>query len=83
MKKNICFVVVVLAAWLFVVFVWPTAYRYEKFVVSNRAYLIRISRFNDSAAKLTNEGWVALRPRIEEKPEQWDGYSAPAPPPAP
>lgn len=57
------------------VFVWPSAYRYDRF----HETVIKTNRFTGSCYALTKYGWIKL-----EEPKEHDNLPAPAPgPPAP
>jgi hypothetical protein len=50
--------VVVFGLW-FMLFMWPTLYRYEQ----SEGRLIQVSRMTGEAKRLTDRGWVAMRER--------------------
>ncbi len=52
------FVVVVVLACLAVVFRW----RYDSRVVRGQAEMVRTNRFSGSSERMTDQGWVAMRP---------------------
>lgn len=67
---------------LFIIFVWPTLYRYEK--PSGRAgyLMLRINRITGEAAILNGSGWMQLRYNPEEYAvEAPEPEAAPAPEP--
>jgi hypothetical protein len=52
-------ILIVLAA--FVVYVWPTLYRYDHISFDNSVYPVRINRLNgNSDMLLPDEGWVPV-----------------------
>lgn len=57
MRRNLLTLIAVVFAVLFVIYVWPTAWRYEQ--VNGR--LIRVSRFTDRVQRITTDGWRDLK----------------------
>ena len=54
-------VVVLAIAAAFVVFVWPTRYRYDHVVTETEDYPVRIDRITGDADMLTpDDGWVPM-----------------------
>ena len=67
----IALLVLALAAW-----VWPTAYRYDKIIVSQDTYLVRIHRITGHVDILMpEEGWIPAEQRWDTGPDGSPGQS--------
>jgi hypothetical protein len=65
-------VVVIVVAWL--LWIWPTAYRYDQITVEGDSYPVRIHRFTGRAQMLTpDDGWVPMGPSSDDESEQAPG----------
>jgi len=83
MRKKIILGIAVIVI-LFLIFVWPTQYRYENATLNGDKYLVRINRFTSSVDKLTPIGWLEMRPyHYEGPPAPVPDIKAPEPVPAP
>jgi hypothetical protein len=59
----VCGVVLFLVgAILFVRYVWPTKYSYDRIQLGGYEFPVRIDRFTGDAERLGNAGWQPLRP---------------------
>jgi len=56
-KKKLAIYIIAFIAVLFVLFVWPTLYRYEKMKSGTVEHMIRINRVTGSAERLYSGGW--------------------------
>lgn len=55
---------------LFVIFVWPTPYRYDRFDTSRQSLPVRINRFTGKADWLVpSEGWQPMQPDERREPD--------------
>lgn len=58
----------------FVLFVWPTSFRYDHVVVEGDTYPVRINRVNGDADMLTpDDGWVPMEPGVSNQQNQAHG----------
>lgn len=57
-RRPIIVIAAGLAALLFAALVWPTAYRYDHWGVSNQP--VRINRFTGAAELLEDDGWTPM-----------------------
>ena len=64
MRKGVRTIVASLALAAAAAWVWPTIYRYEKIIVSQDTYLVRIHRITGHADILVpEEGWIPAEKR--------------------
>ena len=57
----------------FVLYVWPTPYRFDHVTVENDTYPVRIHRVTGRAEMLTpDDGWIPMQPEDDEPPRRSD-----------
>jgi hypothetical protein len=60
-RRLLLWLVVLTIATAFVLYVWPTRYRYDHVVTENEDYPVRIDRLTGEADMLTpDDGWVPM-----------------------
>jgi hypothetical protein len=60
-RRLLAWLVVLALAYAFVVFVWPTRYRYDHVLTDDEDYPVRIDRLTGDAEMLTpDDGWVPM-----------------------
>jgi len=60
-RRLLTWLVVLTLAWFFVLYVWPTRYRYTHVLTDNEEYPVRIDRLTGAADMLTpDDGWVPM-----------------------
>lgn len=56
---NINVIVVIVAVFLFALFIWPTIYRYDKYISRQNTYPVRTNRITGNSAIFRGDKWVS------------------------
>ena len=76
-----CFILILIAAVPFAIYVWPTKYAYDRIKLGESDYPIRIHRVTGHAEQLTPAGWQPLGQSPAQA--QIDTFERPVPSPSP
>ena len=76
-----CFILILIAAVPFAIYVWPTKYAYNRIKLGESDFPIRIHRVTGHAEQLTPAGWQPLGQSPAQV--QIDAFERPVPSPSP